>query len=58
MQHILVYSDSLSWGIIPKTRKRLLVEQRLSPARPVRHHLFLDPLHGGPGGQRFIIHLA
>ena len=28
MQHILVYSDSLSWGIIPKTRKRLLVEQR------------------------------
>lgn len=23
MQHILVYSDSLSWGIIPMTRKRL-----------------------------------
>lgn len=28
MQHILVYSDSLSWGIIPTTRKRLLFEQR------------------------------
>lgn len=28
MQHILVYSDSLSWGIIPATRKRLLFEQR------------------------------
>lgn len=30
MQHILVYSDSLSWGIIPTTRKRLLFEQRWS----------------------------
>lgn len=28
MQHILVYSDSLSWGLIPTTRKRLLFEQR------------------------------
>src|SRR6516162_9199960 len=28
MQHILVYSDSLSWGIIPTTRKRLLFDQR------------------------------
>ncbi len=28
MQHILVYSDSLTWGIIPATRKRLLFEQR------------------------------
>jgi lysophospholipase L1-like esterase len=28
MQHILVYSDSLSWGIIPTTRKRLSFEQR------------------------------
>lgn len=28
MQHILVYSDSLSWGIIPATRKRLHFEQR------------------------------
>ena len=28
MQHILVYSDSLSWGIIPMTRKRLPFEQR------------------------------
>lgn len=28
MQHILVYSDSLSWGIIPMTRKRLAFEQR------------------------------
>jgi lysophospholipase L1-like esterase len=28
MQHILVYSDSLSWGIIPTTRQRLLFEQR------------------------------
>lgn len=28
MQHILVYSDSLSWGIIPNTRQRLPFEQR------------------------------
>lgn len=28
MQQILVYSDSLSWGIIPTTRKRLPFEQR------------------------------
>ncbi len=28
MQHILVYSDSLSWGIIPTTRQRLPFEQR------------------------------
>ena len=28
MQHILVYADSLSWGIIPMTRKRLEFDQR------------------------------
>ncbi|MDR2838407.1 MAG: SGNH/GDSL hydrolase family protein [Azonexus sp.] len=28
MQHILVYGDSLSWGIIPGTRQRLAFEQR------------------------------
>jgi lysophospholipase L1-like esterase len=28
MQHLLVYSDSLSWGIIPSTRRRLDFEQR------------------------------
>jgi len=28
MHHILVYSDSLSWGIIPDTRRRLPFEQR------------------------------
>ena len=28
MQHIFVYSDSLSWGIIPATRERLLFHQR------------------------------
>ena len=28
MQHIFVYSDSLSWGIIPMTRKRLPFDQR------------------------------
>jgi lysophospholipase L1-like esterase len=28
MNHILVYSDSVSWGIIPTTRKRLAFEQR------------------------------
>jgi lysophospholipase L1-like esterase len=28
MQHILVYADSLSWGIIPNTRKRLAFSQR------------------------------
>lgn len=28
MQHILVYSDSLSWGIIPATRQRLPFDAR------------------------------
>lgn len=28
MQHVLVYSDSLTWGIIPLTRRRLTFEQR------------------------------
>lgn len=28
MKHILVYSDSLSWGIVPLTRQRLPFEQR------------------------------
>ncbi|NRB39347.1 MAG: SGNH/GDSL hydrolase family protein [Pseudomonadales bacterium] len=28
MQQILIYSDSLSWGIIPDTRRRLDFEQR------------------------------
>jgi len=28
MQHILVYSDSLSWGIVPTTRRRLAFDQR------------------------------
>lgn len=28
MQHVLVYADSLSWGIIPGTRKRLPFDQR------------------------------
>jgi lysophospholipase L1-like esterase len=28
MRHILVYSDSLSWGIIPNTRKRFAFEVR------------------------------
>lgn len=28
MKHLLVYSDSLSWGIIPTTRRRLAFEQR------------------------------
>ena len=28
MQHILVYADSLSWGIVPGTRERLLFEAR------------------------------
>lgn len=28
MQHVLVYSDSLTWGIIPTTRQRLPFDQR------------------------------
>lgn len=28
MQHILVYADSLSWGIVPGTRERLGFDQR------------------------------
>jgi lysophospholipase L1-like esterase len=45
MQHILVYADSLSWGIIPTTRQRLPFVQRwpgvmelalVASGRPVR----------------------
>jgi lysophospholipase L1-like esterase len=45
VQHILVYSDSLSWGIIPTTRRRLPFEARwpgvmelalAEPGNPVR----------------------
>ena len=28
MRHVLVYADSLSWGIVPGTRQRLPFEQR------------------------------
>jgi lysophospholipase L1-like esterase len=28
MDHILIYSDSLTWGIIPDTRKRLTFDER------------------------------
>ena len=28
MQHILVYGDSLSWGVVPTTRQRLSFDQR------------------------------
>lgn len=28
MEHVLIYSDSLTWGIIPNTRKRLPFEKR------------------------------
>ncbi len=28
MEHILIYADSLSWGIIPNTRQRLAFEER------------------------------
>ena len=28
MQHLLVYSDSLTWGIVPNTRNRLPFEER------------------------------
>ncbi len=28
MKHVLVYSDSLTWGIIPNTRKRLSFDKR------------------------------
>lgn len=28
MLHVLVYSDSLTWGIIPNTRRRLPFEER------------------------------
>jgi len=28
MQHVLVYGDSLSWGIVPSTRKRFAFDER------------------------------
>ena len=45
MQHILVYADSLSWGIVPLTRARLAFDERwpgvlehalIARGRPVR----------------------
>lgn len=36
MQQILVYADSLSWGIVPTTRKRLPFEQRWPGVLEVR----------------------
>jgi lysophospholipase L1-like esterase len=36
MQHILVYADSLSWGIIPTTRQRLPFAQRWPGVMEIR----------------------
>lgn len=36
MQHILIYSDSLSWGIIPDTRQRLAFEARWPGVMEIR----------------------
>ena len=53
MRHILVYSDSLSWGIIPLTRNRLPFAQRwpgamenLLNARGLRVRVIEDCLNG------------
>jgi lysophospholipase L1-like esterase len=53
VQHLLVYSDSATWGIVPNTRRRLPFEQRwpgvleaalIKAARPVR--IIEDCLNG------------
>lgn len=36
MKHILVYSDSLSWGIVPSTRRRLPFDQRWPGVMEIR----------------------
>src|SRR5208283_6179489 len=54
MQHILVYSDSASWGIIPMTRRRLPFEARwpgvtelaLTRQTPRRVRVIEDCLNG------------
>lgn len=53
MQHILVYSDSLTWGIIPNTRNRLPFDERWPGvlennlnARGVRVRVIEDCLNG------------
>lgn len=54
MQHILVYSDSLSWGIIPATRQRLPFEARwpgvmelaLNETAPSKVRVIEDCLNG------------
>ena len=43
MQHVLLYGDSLSWGIIPTTRKRLAFEARW--AGVMEHALAADGVH-------------
>jgi hypothetical protein len=36
MQHILVYADSLSWGIVPGSRERLGFDQRWPGVMEIR----------------------
>jgi len=31
MKQILVYSDSIGWGMVPGTRQRLVIGQSLGP---------------------------
>jgi len=64
MRHLLVYGDSLSWGIVPGTRRRLAFDQRwpgvleglLSDARVAedclngRRTAFEDPFKPGRNG--------
>jgi len=53
MQSILVYSDSLSWGIIPPTRKRLsekyrwpCVMESILNENTIRYRVIEDCLNG------------
>jgi lysophospholipase L1-like esterase len=44
VQHILVYSDSLSWGIIPATRRRLAFDQRWPGVMEIALNARLNPV--------------
>lgn len=59
MHQILVYGDSLSWGIIPNSRERLpfharwpgVMESALTNARTQVRVIDIASMDGGPSGR-------
>lgn len=56
MQQVLIYADSLSWGIIPTTRRRLAFDERLpgvvETKLNARHHMVRVDNGDPPGTDR------